>query len=701
MSNLRIGIRTKLVLLLVAVALLPLLAALMTIVVGGRILRSQIVGTSTLALATSKSRVMQVELQEKITLLNVSLHEQLVLRHLADFDALSEQQRKELDLRWPSLDKNEPMYRRVVSNVTSGILNVILEKEGNLAEILVTDRFGQLVAATHRTTDYFQGDESWWLDTYNDGQGRVVITDVAYDRSADVWGVSVCLPIMQRGQLLGIVKAVLDIRRWLPESRIYLEGLDSHANLVLIREDGKIIHSQEIIDGESEPLEKTVEDFAGMGSIPSGGTWRVAEEQNIQAISPLQFPETLDGLDFQVPNWVLVLNLPEASARRGLAMLSATVLLVGLLLISGLFLAGVLLIDRSIINRIQRISRAARQVAEGELKGRADSSWTGTRVFGTDEIDDLARDFNNMVRKLQRSHTELTEANELKENFIRIAGHELRTPLSYIVGMSKLMHTCEDIERLQKAMDTINFKAGRLDEIIQSMFKLIPEQALSEIVHYEKINLSDLLEQIYIDMQPWIERRNQRLVIEPGEQDTTIWADPSKMRDIIENLVMNAIKFTPDGGQVKIALQRQLGGYVAIEVFDQGPGIPESDRPHIFEPFYSGSDVMRHSTGKSGYGKKGMGLGLAIVKHFTELHNGIIQFITSPSGSTFIVQLPMEPPPEMLESELTTGGPGREESAPGEMHEDPAGQSDDADTGDTPRSAEESPPESPPNGTSE
>jgi len=241
--------------------------------------------------------------------------------------------------------------------------------------------------------------------------------------------------------------------------------------------------------------------------------------------------------------------------------------------------SGVLLIDRSLINRIRRISQSARRVAEGDLRHRADGSWKGTRIFGTDEITDLARDFNNMVRRLQRSHTDLTEANQLKENFIRIAGHELRTPVSYIVGMSTLMKSSRDPERLAKAIDTMGFKAKRLDEIIQAMFKLIPEQALTEGLRYSPISLSTLLEKIYVDCKPWIERRNQTLIIEPGEQDTIIHADEAKLRDIIENLVMNAIKFTPNEGVVKIVLQRQLGGYVAIEVIDQGPGIPESERP--------------------------------------------------------------------------------------------------------------------------
>jgi signal transduction histidine kinase len=447
---------------------------------------------------------------------------------------------------------------------------------------------------------------------------------------------------MNGPEVVGVTKAVLDLKRWMPDTMRNVGG--GWANLVMLGEDGRIIYSKEVVERQLIPLKESYPDVGSILTASPEGDWRITDE-NIEAYAPLLLPPRIGTLDVKVSPWILLAYMPVSEARKGLAELTLVIVLVGLALICALFFGGVMLVDRSLIHRIQKISSSARLVAEGELKHRADASWTGTRVLGTDEIDDLARDFNNMVRKLQRSHTELIEANKLKENFIRIAGHELRTPVSYIVGMASLMKNVQDADRLAKAIDTMGFKASRLDEIIQAMFKLIPEQSLTEGMRFEPVNLSRMLEKVYLDLQPWIERRKQRLVIEPGEGETIIQADEPKLRDVVENLAMNAIKFTPNNGVVKITVQRQLGGHVAIEVIDQGPGIPESDRPHIFEPFYSGSDVLRHSTGKSGYGKRGMGLGLAIVKHFVDLHGGTIEFTTRPSGTTFIVQLPIEPNP--------------------------------------------------------
>ncbi|HDY65043.1 MAG TPA: HAMP domain-containing histidine kinase [Phycisphaerae bacterium] len=638
----RIDIRTKLVLPMIAVALLPLLAALVIIVVGGRNLRREIFGQGILSAASSEARVMQTELEKDIELLKFHLREHTVLDGLNRVKAKRpDKELAKLDREWPNLSMDSSPLRKVLRNPTSDILKVILDENDRLTEILVTDRFGQLIAATQQTTDFYQGDEEWWQKCYNDGRGEIYVPYIDYDRSSKAWAVDLCIPIMDQGSVIGVAKAVLSLNRWLPECTLNIAG--RKASLQILGEDGYILHSAQIIEGSTQPLAKRLENWESVVSVEFAGKWRVTPEDTIQAYVPVALPLKIGNLQVEMSRWIVVLYMPLKEAQKGLTRLSLLVLLIGVLIIIVLFVGGLVVVDRSLINRIRRISQSARRVAEGELQHRADASWAGTRPFGTDEIDGLARDFNNMVRKLQKSYVELTEANLLKENFIRIAGHELRTPLSYIVGMASLMKNVRDPDRLAKAIDTMGFKAGRLDEIIQAMFKLIPEQALVEGTTYTSVNLSKLLEKVYLDCQPWIERREQRLVIEPVSNDIIIQADEPKLRDILENLTMNAIKFTPNGGLVRISVHRQLGGYIIIKITDQGPGIPPSDCPHIFEPFYSGSDVLKHSTGKSGYGKKGMGLGLAIVKHFVDLHGGSIEFTTSTSGSTFIVQLPIEP----------------------------------------------------------
>jgi signal transduction histidine kinase len=112
---------------------------------------------------------------------------------------------------------------------------------------------------------------------------------------------------------------------------------------------------------------------------------------------------------------------------------------------------------------------------------------------------------------------------------------------------------------------------------------------------------------------------------------------------VLENLIVNSVKFSPDGGTIRLRAGKQLGGYVSITIEDQGPGISPEDLPHVFDPFYSTRDVMKHSTGNVGYQKRGIGLGLAIVRHFVKMHGGDVHVSSSSEGSVFTVTIPIQP----------------------------------------------------------
>jgi signal transduction histidine kinase len=217
--------------------------------------------------------------------------------------------------------------------------------------------------------------------------------------------------------------------------------------------------------------------------------------------------------------------------------------------------------------------------------------------------------------------------------------------------MAKLVWESKDPDRLVHAVQAMGAKAKRLDEIIQAIFKLLPNQRSSESLKCQELNVSKLLEEVYLDCSPFVERRNQRLIIELGDNVPSIRADRAKLCDVVENLVMNAIKFTPDGGVIKVRAGRQLDGHISITVQDQGHGIPEMELPHIFDPFYSMGDTMLHSSGNVEYQKRGMGLGLAIVRHFVEMHGGTVHVFTSSTGSTFTVTIPPQPPANRQEGE--------------------------------------------------
>jgi signal transduction histidine kinase len=196
-------------------------------------------------------------------------------------------------------------------------------------------------------------------------------------------------------------------------------------------------------------------------------------------------------------------------------------------------------------------------------------------------------------------------------------------------------------------------KAHRLEAIIQAIFKLLPEQG-GQAFRPEPVRVSEVLESVYADCHPFVERRHQTLVVECAALPE-IQADRGKLRDAVEQLTMNAVKFTPDGGTVRIRAGEQLGGFIAIAVEDQGAGIAPENLANIFEPFHSGTDTLRHSTGKEEFKKQGIGLGLTVAKHFAELHGGTVQVTTGPGGSTFTIIVPIR---STLSREVSAQGAG-------------------------------------------
>jgi signal transduction histidine kinase len=155
-----------------------------------------------------------------------------------------------------------------------------------------------------------------------------------------------------------------------------------------------------------------------------------------------------------------------------------------------------------------------------------------------------------------------------------------------------------------------------------------------------------------------------------------IEADAAKLSDVLTNLLANAIKFTRDQGTIRIQA-RMLEGksdWVRVAVEDEGGGVPASDQPYLFQPFFTGFDTLHHSSGDYQFGKRGIGLGLCLVKTFVELHGGRVEVESAPDrGSTFAFVLPrrqsageVQEPPEIRQPDLSDGSPAAVKAANGQ-----------------------------------
>jgi signal transduction histidine kinase len=264
------------------------------------------------------------------------------------------------------------------------------------------------------------------------------------------------------------------------------------------------------------------------------------------------------------------------------------------------------------------------------------------------EHHDLIVENARLLTELKETNQRLAESNRLKSAFIEVASHELNTPVAVVLGMTELWKSSlggaasavqhDWIERVQLA-------AKRLAATIERMFKLIRADEFGRMLELKLTALAPLVREVAAELSPFLQIRSQELDLDLAPDLGSAEVDPAKLADILTNLFVNAIKFTPDGGTIRISARPVGAEWVEFEVADEGIGIQATDRPHLFQPFFTGFDTMHHSSGEFQFCKRGIGLGLCLVKTFVELHGGKIDFDTAPGqGTTFRFRIPRQSP---------------------------------------------------------
>ena len=152
----------------------------------------------------------------------------------------------------------------------------------------------------------------------------------------------------------------------------------------------------------------------------------------------------------------------------------------------------------------------------------------------------------------------------------------------------------------------------------------------------EPADLSAILRELADRVLPFVRARGQRLRVEVPEDLGTFEIDADKVRDAVLNLLTNAIKFTPDGGEVALEAGLIRGDFAEIRVIDRGIGVEPTALAHFFEPFFTEFDPSRHSTGEFGFNQRGLGLGLSLVRKFVELHGGRVSASSATGEGTRI-----------------------------------------------------------------
>jgi signal transduction histidine kinase len=241
-----------------------------------------------------------------------------------------------------------------------------------------------------------------------------------------------------------------------------------------------------------------------------------------------------------------------------------------------------------------------------------------------------------LVGALQEANVRLGALDRLKSDFIAIASHELRTPLSLILLYAAMLRE-QMGEAAGPQLDAVLRASARLKNIIETMLNLRYLETGEMALELTRFDLRGVVREECEDYQEHAETEELVLMADLPDEEVLIQADKEQVRVVLDNLISNAVRFTPTGGRVQVTLCRQHDE-VEISVADTGLGIKPKDLEQIFDRFYQVEDHMTRRHG-------GMGLGLSIVKGLVELHGGRVWAESTPGqGSRFVVMLPVERP---------------------------------------------------------
>ncbi len=339
-----------------------------------------------------------------------------------------------------------------------------------------------------------------------------------------------------------------------------------------------------------------------------------------QVWSPAGTPLKVEGRTVGYVQLEGGMAVPDAAGR--FAARVRTALFLSSLGAAAVALVLALALSWSLSRPLNALRRGAMELARGNLSARVPEA-------GPPEVEAAARAFNRMARALE-------EAAALRRQMAADVAHELRTPLSVIRGQVEALQ--DGVFPLTpEALEPIAEKVGQLERLVEDLRLLSLAEAGELTLRRRAVDLGPFLAGIQEAFRPKALAKGVRLELEVPEGLPPVDADPDRLRQVLDNLLANALRHTPEGRTVRIEARREGQG-VRIQVVDQGPGIPPEDLPRVFERFWRG-DRARGRTERGG-----AGLGLAIVKGLAEAHGGRVGVESQVGvGSTFWVWWPAHP----------------------------------------------------------
>jgi signal transduction histidine kinase len=311
--------------------------------------------------------------------------------------------------------------------------------------------------------------------------------------------------------------------------------------------------------------------------------------------------------------------------------ISGLVIAVALLALIAGALAFLLPLRRRVVEPLEDIARASKSIGDGDFSARVERQ-------GVHETELAASAFNQMADIVEHHIDEYEHLDDLKDQFIAAASHELRTPITSIRGYIE-MHLDGEVgdisEAQRKNLEVVQRNAAQLGELIDDLLTLSSANQQGRVTLVtERCDLATILGEVASELRPQAAESNISLN-KTCEGDLTINADPTRVRRIFLNIISNAIKFSRPGGTVTVEAVRN-GKSASVSIEDRGIGIAPDDLPRLGQRFF------RAETARDTYGT---GLGLSIANELIAMHDGNMTIASKVgTGSTFTVDLPVAGP---------------------------------------------------------
>jgi two-component system, OmpR family, sensor histidine kinase BaeS len=293
-------------------------------------------------------------------------------------------------------------------------------------------------------------------------------------------------------------------------------------------------------------------------------------------------------------------------------------------------IASILIADR-LSNPIRRLTGAARELSEGNLD---------TRVLppsSSREMGELTAAFNSMAERVQASIEYIRRDRDRSRDFLADVSHELKTPIAALRTFNELLADgqVDDIATQREFLEQSRQQIDRLDWLAANLLELSKLESGLVLLDLRPDDLRTVVESAVQQAHPAADRKGIRLVTVLPNEAIRQHHDPQRMGQVLSNLLGNAIKFTPNGGEVRVTLEPTTDG-AELRVADTGVGINATELPFVFERFYRGEQAHESRAA-------GSGLGLSIVRSIVEMHSGRVSISSTPGkGTEVAVDLPRE-----------------------------------------------------------